>query len=61
MYVVHVPSSSYHPLMLFRHDALAMLEDITAGNKQGRRMRDLISILRKRDVCGTLDLTFPFS
>ena len=61
VYVAHVPDGWYYSLMLFRHDARAMLEEIRARNKQDRSMGDLISMLARRDVRDPLDLACPFS
>ena len=48
------------PLTMLRQDARAMLEEITAGNRQDRSMEDLISMLSRRDVRDLLSLVFSF-
>jgi hypothetical protein len=59
VYVARTPSASYHSLILLRHDARAMLEEITAGNGNDRSMGDLISMLSRRDVRDLPNLCLP--
>ena len=48
-----------HFLILFRHDARAILEEIIARNGQDRSMGDLVSIFSRRDVRGLHAWCFP--
>jgi len=59
MYVIRGLSGLYYPLILLRHEARAMLEEITTGNGQDRSMGDLVSLFSRRDVRVFLNLMFP--
>lgn len=50
VYVVCASSGLFNPMVLFRHDARAVLEEMMAKNRQNRGMGDLMSILSRRDV-----------
>lgn len=45
-------------MVLFRHDARGVLEEIIARNGQNRSMGDLMSILSRRDVRDLLSPLF---
>ena len=52
VYVTCVLDGSFNFVILFRHDARAMLEEIISGNGQDRSTGDLMSMFSRRDVRG---------
>lgn len=52
VYATRAFGGSFSFLMLFRHDARAMLEEIISGSGQDRSTGDLVSMFSRSDVCG---------